>query len=67
MEPSQKDIEIALRMLESHRDVLRKSYYKHRDKRTEYAREKYAQVVAEKKANGTYRPRGRPPKVKEPI
>lgn len=67
MDPSQKDIEIALRMLQSHREVLRKSYYKHQEKRIEYARQKQAEKVAEKVANGTYRPRGRPPKVQEAI
>jgi hypothetical protein len=39
---SQAEIENALRQMENHRRVMRESYYRHREARLEYRRQKYA-------------------------
>lgn len=39
--PTSTDIEVAMRMLESHRKAMMKSYYKNKEKRLAYAKSYY--------------------------
>lgn len=59
------DITLALRMLERHRVAMRESYYRHKEKRQAYAKERYANKLAEQGIQ--VRPtRGRPRKNENP-
>ena len=56
-----RDMELALKCLEKRRRVLRESYYRNKEKRQAYSKERYAQKLAEQGIQ--VRPtRGRPPK-----
>jgi hypothetical protein len=56
-----RDVELALKCLETRRRVLRESYYRNKEKRQAYAKERYAQKLADQgiQVRAT---RGRPPK-----
>jgi hypothetical protein len=60
-----RDMEIALKCLETRRRVLRESYYRNKEKRQAYSKERYAQKLAEQgiQVRAT---RGRPPKNSTP-
>jgi hypothetical protein len=65
METTIKDITIALRMLENHRKCQRESYYRNKEKRQAYSKERHARKLAEQgiQVRDT---RGRPPKNNTP-
>jgi hypothetical protein len=56
-----RDMEIALRCLEARRRLMRESYYRHKEKRQAYAKERHAQKLAEQGKEPQGR-RGRPSK-----
>jgi hypothetical protein len=61
MDATIKDVTTALRMLEQHRKCQREGYYRHKEKRQAYSKERYARKLAEQGIQ--VRPtRGRPPK-----
>lgn len=43
------EVEVALRLLERHREAMMKSYHKNKDKRLAYAKSYYNKKKAEKK------------------
>lgn len=47
MEATIQDVTLALRMLERHRACQREGYYRNKEKRQAYAKERYAQKLAE--------------------
>ncbi len=56
-----RDMEIALRCLETRRRSMRESYYRNKEKRQAYAKERHAQKLAEEGKEPQGR-RGRPSK-----
>ena len=58
---SVRDIEIALKCLETRRRIMRESYYRHKEQRQAYAKERHAQKLAEQGKEPQGR-RGRPSK-----
>ena len=56
-----RDMEIALRCLETRRRSMRESYYRNKEKRQAYAKERHAQKLAEQGKEPQGR-RGRPSK-----
>jgi hypothetical protein len=56
-----RDMEIALRCLEARRRMMRESYYRHKEQRQAYAKERHAQKLAEQGKEPQGR-RGRPSK-----
>lgn len=61
MEATIKDVTMALRMLEQHRKCQREGYYRNKEKRQAYSKERHARKLAEQgiQVRAT---RGRPPK-----
>lgn len=57
-----RDMEIALRCLETRRRSMRESYYRNKEKRQAYAKERHAQKLAEEGKEPQGR-RGRPSKI----
>ncbi len=60
-----RDMELALKCLETRRRIMRESYYRNKEKRQAYAKERHAQKLAEQgiEVRAT---RGRPPKNSTP-
>ena len=56
-----RDIELGLRCLEARRRAMRESYYRNKEKRQAYAKERHAQKLAEQGKEPQGR-RGRPSK-----
>jgi hypothetical protein len=56
-----RDMEVALRCLETRRRMMRESYYRNKEKRQAYAKERHAQKLAEQGKEPQGR-RGRPSK-----
>ena len=56
-----RDMEVALRCLEARRRAMRDSYYRNKEKRQAYAKERHAQKLAEEGKEPQGR-RGRPSK-----
>lgn len=50
MEPNTTEVAVALKLLERHREAMRKSYQKNKEKRLAYAKQYYNKKKEEKKA-----------------